>query len=150
MDPGQAASRLSGMTNSFKYNKEIYMPKPNGFSLMEVLISITLITITLIGITSARVLAVREASHSYLYFAAIKQQEMLAAALHQTPYQEWQTVYQLFNQQLKQILPNGRLTVTQEDSGLKRIIINWGPSETSDCKQHLIGRSGCVSYLLAE
>lgn len=126
------------------------MSSTKGFSLMEVIISMALMAITLMTISSARVLAVREASHSYLYFAAIKQQEMLALALQQAHYSQWQAIYELFNQNIKQILPNGHLLVTQDDNGAKRIIINWGSSETSECKQNILARAGCVSYLLAE
>ncbi len=126
------------------------MQTPHGFSLIEVIISLTLISITLISISSARVLAVREASHSYLYFAALKQQEMIANALQQTPYQEWQSVYELFNPGLQKILPNGRLSVVQDDNGAKRIIINWGQSEAVNCQQNILDRNGCVSYLLME
>jgi Tfp pilus assembly protein PilV len=98
--------------------------KASGFSFIEVMISLMLMVLILFGINEVHLLALNEAKEAYYYLLAGNQAKMLADDLALAKPNEWLVIADLFNRNINQMLPNGRLHIP--DLEKRQLTVTWG------------------------
>lgn len=114
-----------------------------GFSLIEVMVSLLLLSMSLLGLDAMQFYALQRAQHVYYYHQAMNQlmnmTERLAvlkndeAIVDEVPH---------WNEENNQVLPNGRGEV-QGSFPRYTLIIFWGKS-AMNCAENKIGATGCL------
>lgn len=117
------------------------MPNVNGFSLLEIMISLFLLSIVLLGVDAAEVLLMRESRGIYYFnqasVMAANMSEYLVA--HNGDASGYEHKWQL---KIAEILPISAGYV----SGVKSsyVVKVWWGGESRDCRQSKQGVKGCV------
>lgn len=107
----------------------------NGFSLIEVLISLLILSLILLGFDAMEIDALRENRNAYYFSVAENQLNSIAQRIQAHP-QDITKQLMIWNQQNQQILPQGKGNV----SGLFPnyiVTIFWGEKHVLSMEEHL-------------
>ncbi len=119
----------------------------DGFTLIEVLISLMLLSLMLLGFDAMEIHSLRTLRASYYFHVATQQLTVMAERLQALGAHaglEEQKI--LWNRQNQQLLPEGIGTVTGSYP-LYVITVYWGKIKNK-CDQISLGQSGCVKNVL--
>ena len=119
----------------------------NGFTLLEVLISLFILSILLLGLDAMQLAALREAESAYYLSVATQQLNNMLERLQITKNDSLSDQQQQWNQQNQMVLPNGRGVISGEYPHIK-LAIYWGDESAGACEKDKIGQSGCLQLAL--
>lgn len=119
-----------------------YMRLETGFSLLEVLISISLISILLLGMDALEIHALKTTRAAYYFDIAALQLIQFSERVESTDGRDLMRQLENWNEQNKKILPNGHGEIEGSFPNYK-ITIFWG--DENNCDKNKIGTSGCVT-----
>jgi prepilin-type N-terminal cleavage/methylation domain-containing protein len=112
-----------------------------GFTFIEVLISLLLLSLLLFALDASELTVMREARQTYYFSIAANQIENLADQLtSENP----STILTQWNNQNATLLPSGRGTCTGQFPHYQ-ISIYWGDPSLQTCNNQSTGNSGCLT-----
>lgn len=112
-----------------------------GSSLLEVLISFTLLAIMLLGFDAMQISSLREMKSAYYFSVATQQLNNMTEQLKILKNHFDGTTIIRWNQQNAKLLPQGRGKVTGSYPNFV-LSIAWG--KKSACHENKLGQSGCL------
>tara|TARA_R110000868_G_scaffold177378_6_gene415792 strand:- start:1262 stop:1642 length:381 start_codon:yes stop_codon:yes gene_type:complete len=114
----------------------------NGFSLLEVLISLFLLSLVLLGVFASQATSLQQARGTHNFLQAMTLSQNMAVYLR-THHLEWNRYDQRWQSNIQAVLPGARGDVSG-DYPEKIIKIAWGDQRLFHCDQNRVGVSGCV------
>jgi prepilin-type N-terminal cleavage/methylation domain-containing protein len=117
------------------------MRRNNGFTLLEIVISLFLLSLVLLGLDAVQ-LSVQRQSRGLGYFQQASYQAQNMANYLQAHHGVNEGYVDAWRQQLTDVLPHADASV-QGSFPTYQIIIQWGVAESA-CTQNKSGISGCV------
>jgi prepilin-type N-terminal cleavage/methylation domain-containing protein len=118
----------------------------SGFTLLEVLISLFILSLLLLGLDAAETQALRQAKAVYYFNVAREQLNSMVEQLQTTQGAEFANIEAKWNEQNKQILPQGKGQISKQ---LPQFILSifWGENIDASCQRNKIGLSGCLRLI---
>ena len=114
----------------------------NGFTLLEVLVSLFILALLLLGLDAVQMKALHSVKSAYYFSVATEQLNSMLERLQTTHYQNnIDSLQLLWNEQNKRVLPQGRGTISLAPPNVV-LTIYWG--KIANCDRDKIGQSGCV------
>jgi hypothetical protein len=115
-----------------------------GFSLLEVLISLFILSFALLGFEAMELHAFHETHSAFLFNIAMHQMANMSERLRVSDSEEaLDDLIEEWNQQNQMLLPKGYGRV-MGDFPTYTIFIFWGNVSHVNCKEILLGSSGCI------
>jgi prepilin-type N-terminal cleavage/methylation domain-containing protein len=119
------------------------MPQSQGFTLLELLISLTILSIALLGLDAAQLTSLHKLKSAYYFSVAAQQLDRMHAILSVIPDNDLTTALTTWNNQNQSVLPQGR-GVLENRYPTPVISIFWGNTSANECVKPTIGQSGCL------
>lgn len=123
------------------------MNQCKGASLIEVLISFFIFSLLLLGLDAMQITALRQAKANYYFNVATQQLQAMTEYLSIIKEDNWQSQFQLWNKQNKELLPQGRGTIQGQYPSYS-LAIFWGKEKDLICENSKIGQSGCLNFVV--
>lgn len=120
------------------------LKKFQGFTLIEILVSLFILSLFLLGLDAMQITALREARAAYFFSVASQQLNVMAERLAVLPDQSnLEEEIARWNKQNQAVLPLGRGQPIGHDSH-SVLQITWGKRDITECKHNHINQSGCL------
>ena len=116
-----------------------------GVSLIEVLVSLTLLSFVLFGLSGTQITAMRAAKANYFAVVAMHQLEGMAALLQSLGTYDYQAVLSDWKKRTAVILPQGQAACLGRYPNAN-LTIAWGQQRIETCIKDKIGRHGCLRF----
>jgi Tfp pilus assembly protein PilV len=120
-----------------------------GFSFIEMMVSMLLLSLALLGLDAMTFSALREAKIAYYLSVANQQLLNMSELVKMKKSIPSSEEIRLWNEQNKEMLPQGRGKVNAQASSIQ-IAIFWGKIQESMCNMNKIGQSGCVHFSIPD
>src|SRR3990167_10372889 len=125
------------------YQVYMYLMQAQGFSLIEVLISLLLIALILFGLDAMQVYSLKQTKIAFLFNTANNQLMNMSERLLALQARDGLTQQiTLWNKENQLLLPQGQGMV-MGDFPYYTITLYWG-NTPQDCRENKIGESGCL------
>ena len=116
------------------------MANKNGFTFIEIMVSLLILSLMLLGLDLAQLTALRNSNTSYYFAAAVSQLHLMQERLRVLNDADMSDQLQRWNQQNAKLLPHGHGIVDN-----KKVTVYWGEGKSTSCVTNQIGLSGCVT-----
>ena len=123
------------------------MSSTSGLSLIEILVSLVLLSILLLAIDATQLFALQTTKSAYYFSVAIQQLHVIAARLTMVKGQSTETQLSIWNQQNRDVLPQG-YGIIKGTYPTYQAIIFWGKHSSNTCHSHIVGQSGCLQMII--
>ena len=114
-----------------------------GFTFIEIMISLLLVSFLLLALDASEFAALREAKNAYHQRVAMQQFNVILERLRALKGKNITDAVKDWNQQNKKVLPAGRGWVEAQNEGFI-LSIFWGNTALQTCNQNQIGQTGCL------
>jgi prepilin-type N-terminal cleavage/methylation domain-containing protein len=118
-----------------------------GFTLIEILISLLLISCMLLGLDAMQVASLRAAKSAYYTSIAAQQFQVMQHQLQVITSQDYQSLYQQWNSQNQAVLPNGHGSIKGSYPSFE-LTLSWGKANTESCEDKSQGMTECLSQTI--
>ncbi len=114
-----------------------------GFTLLEILITLFILSLLLLGLNAMQLTALRKTTAAYYFSVATEQLHSMAERLHATNGSNNMLSQLSWNEQNKEVLPQGVGTINENTSNAT-LTLFWGKQHAYQCDRTTIGQSGCL------
>lgn len=117
----------------------------NGFTLIEILISLILLSVALLMLDASEISALRQSRAAYFHSVAQNQIKVIFYQIGvANPNVNLIHLQQEWNKKNAEVLPQGFGTLEKNNQNL-RISIYWGGAKPEQCRNIQLGQSGCIT-----